>query len=151
YTNLAQTRRSEAERGIGRATAALREAIGIEPECCIRIVEDKLPVKDVNLCVDDVIQMALARRPEITLALTFSEVTLLTGKAKEIGRKLADNTRKGYTGNQKVKPEDVLTNEVLAAQAEAQHNEALWNLAISLADLERVTAGGFCANLLPAP
>lgn len=250
YRSLAQTRKSEADRGVGRATAALREAIGIEPECCIKIIDDTLPVKDVKLCVDDVIQMALARRPEITLAMAASEVTMLevkaqgtkcfasqaktfasasdihanhvpqgtangeyrpgavglempttlvgskkdriaraeqffaraaavvnktrglialdaentflkweeannkvgqTRTAKETARKLADNTRKGYTSNQKVKPEDVLTNEVLAAQAEAQYNEALWNLIIALADLERVTAGGFSANFLPHP
>ena len=71
-----------------------------------------------------------------------------TRTAKETARRLADNTRKGYTSNQKVKPEDVLTNEVLAAQSEAQYNEALWNLIIAIADLERVTAGGITADFV---
>ena len=42
-----------------------------------------------------------------------------------------------------MKIEDILTNEALAAQAAATYNEALYQLVVALADLQRVTAGGF--------
>ncbi len=64
------------------------------------------------------------------------------------GRKLADDTRNDFATGQKVKPEDVLTNEVLAAQAQASFNEVRYHLILALAALERVTGGGFCAGLI---
>jgi outer membrane protein TolC len=67
--------------------------------------------------------------------------------AAEAGARLSKNTREDFTGAQKVRIEDILTNEVLAAQAQAGYNEALYNLLIGLAGLERVTAGGFDAGL----
>ena len=39
YMRLAETRREDAVRGIERATAALREAMGVPPEVRIQIVE----------------------------------------------------------------------------------------------------------------
>jgi outer membrane protein TolC len=56
---------------------------------------------------------------------------------------LATDTQKDFAGGVKVKVEDVLANEVLEAQAHVTHNEALYQQAIALAALERVTAGGF--------
>jgi hypothetical protein len=32
-----------------------------------------------------------------------------------------------------------------------QHNEVLYHAVLALADLERITAGGFCARLTEAP
>ena len=49
-----------------------------------------------------------------------------------------------------MKIEDVLGNEVLSAQVRTQFNEALLSYVISLASLERVTAGGFCAGFAEA-
>ena len=37
---------------------------------------------------------------------------------------------------------------VLASQARSQYNEFLYNEILALADLERSTAGGFCAGLV---
>jgi outer membrane protein TolC len=67
------------------------------------------------------------------------------------GRKLADDTRNDYTASARIKPEDVLTNEILASQAQASLNEARHQLILALAALERITGGGFCANLAAQP
>lgn len=60
--------------------------------------------------------------------------------------KLAEDTRKDYGAEQKVKTEDVITTEVLAAQVQSQYNETLYQQVLALAALERVTGGGFCAG-----
>ena len=48
-----------------------------------------------------------------------------------------------------------MSARVLAAQARSQYNEFLYRQILALADLERVTAGGFCPGLVegvaPAP
>jgi outer membrane protein TolC len=67
--------------------------------------------------------------------------------AQESGSRLAKNTRADFRAGQNVKIEDILTNEALAAQAAAAYNEALYQLVVALADLQRVTAGGFNAGL----
>jgi len=43
--------------------------------------------------------------------------------------------------------EDVVTAQVMASQARSQYNEFLYRQILTLADLERITAGGFCAGL----
>jgi outer membrane protein TolC len=67
--------------------------------------------------------------------------------AEQAGNRLAKNTREDFRAAQRVKIEDILTNEALAAQAAAAYNEALYNLVVAVADLQRVTAGGFGAAL----
>lgn len=69
--------------------------------------------------------------------------------AKIAGERLAKNTRADFRADQKVRIDDVLTNEILAAQGQSAYNEAVLLLNIALADLERATAGGFCAGFLP--
>jgi outer membrane protein TolC len=66
--------------------------------------------------------------------------------AEEAGNRLAKNTREDFRAGQRVKIEDILMNEALAAQAAASYNEALYDLVVALADLQRVTAGGFDAG-----
>jgi len=66
--------------------------------------------------------------------------------AEQAGNRLAKNTRDDFRASQRVKIEDILTNEALAAQAAATHNETLYQLVVALADLQRVTAGGFDAG-----
>jgi outer membrane protein TolC len=248
YTRLAQTRQSEADRGLKRATAALREAIGFGPECKIRVAKDTLDIAAPTVDLNQIIDIALARRGEIAQASLLAQITCLeidaqsskwlamkvptfaagadihsqpvpvgsangeyspgalapemptllaghrrdraarasalysrstavtdktrnlialdaedayykweeyavrvnvTKEAAEKARTLADDTRKDFGAGQKVKPEDVLTNEVLAAQARAQYNEARYQLILALAGLERATGGGFKAGLVP--
>jgi hypothetical protein len=69
-------------------------------------------------------------------------------EAAKAGDKLADDLRKDFTSGQRVRVEDVVTAQVIASQARSQYNEFLFRQILALADLERVTAGGFCAGLV---
>jgi hypothetical protein len=83
--------------------------------------------------------------------LRWEEETNKASQAREAvnaGDKLADNLRKDFTSGQKVRVEDVVTAQVMASQARSQYNEFLYRQILALADLERVTAGGFCAGLV---
>lgn len=69
-------------------------------------------------------------------------------EAAKIGKQLADRVRKNRAvGN--IKQEDILSTDVLAGQAQAAYNEALYHQILALANLERITAGGFIAGLVP--
>jgi hypothetical protein len=63
---------------------------------------------------------------------------------------LADDFDKDYAGGARVKVEDVVNARVLASQARSQYNEFLFRQIIGLAELERVTSGGFHAGLSDA-
>lgn len=72
------------------------------------------------------------------------------------GDRLADNLGKDFAAAQKIKVEEVINAQVLAAQARSQYLEFLHQQILALADLERATAGGFSAGLvatvqLPGP
>lgn len=245
YLGLAETRVAEAHRGIERAMAALREAMGLGLDCPLELAEAHLPQSQAEVSKDQIIALALARRGELIQAGTAAEVveleidaqgttrlptartfaavvdvharpvpqgfsngeyrpgavslempTLFAGPrssrierardlsaragavvektrnlvaldaadsyfkweeaarkvpetraAAEAGERLAKNTREDFSSGQKVRIEDILTNVVLAGQARAAYNEALFQQAIALAGLQRVTAGGFQAGL----
>jgi len=70
-------------------------------------------------------------------------------KAADTGDKLADQLRKDFASRLKVRVEEVATARVLASQARSEYNEFVYRKILALADLERVTAGGFCAQLVP--
>lgn len=248
YLRLAEVKQVEAAQGVDRAQAALREAIGIGPYCCIKVADEKLAAPEVSLCCEEVVHQALSRRAEIVQANTALEVynleidaqaanclpgvtrtfaagsdihakvipppiingeyrpgallpempvsfagkrccrverakdfvgratavadktrNLITLEAEDAyfkwlefgqkvtqsrdgaiaGDRLAKNTREDFRAEQKVKIDDVLTNEVTAAQARSTHNEAVYNYILTLAGLERITAGGFQSGLTP--
>jgi outer membrane protein TolC len=67
--------------------------------------------------------------------------------AAETGDKLADDLTKQFTSGLKVKPEEVVNAQVLAARARSQYNDYVYLEILALADLERITAGAFCAGL----
>jgi outer membrane protein TolC len=71
-------------------------------------------------------------------------------EAAQTGEKLANDLSKDFAAGLKVRVDEVVNARVLAAQAWAQYNEFLYRQIIALADLERVTAGGFCAHLVEA-
>jgi outer membrane protein TolC len=75
----------------------------------------------------------------------------ITREAAETGTRLSENTKKDFNANQRVRIEDILTEEVLSAQAQAAYNEALYLQAIALAGLQRVTTGGFNPGLSTQP
>jgi outer membrane protein TolC len=244
YLQLADVHKSEALRGIDRATAALREAMGVGPETLVEVAEQTLPVPSVTAQRDEIVALALNRRGELVQVTTAARVadleitaqgksfrptaptfasgadiharpvpqghsnreyrpgatglemppnlagtrssriehardlsdraTAVVDKTRNLialeaedmfykweeasrkvpqsdvalqaGNRLAKNTREDFRAAQRVKIEDILTNEALAAQAAATHNEALYQLVVALADLQRVTAGGFDAG-----
>jgi outer membrane protein TolC len=71
-----------------------------------------------------------------------------TREAAKLGKELAERTKRNRgVGN--IKEEDLLQNDVLAGQAQAAYNEALFHQILALANLERITAGGFNSGLVP--
>ena len=68
--------------------------------------------------------------------------------AADTGDKLAESLRRSRIGGQKVTIEALVNAYVLASQARSQYNEYLYREILALVDLERATAGGFCAGLV---
>jgi outer membrane protein TolC len=244
YVGLADVRRDEALRGMERANAALREAMGMAPQTRVDVADQTLPVPNVAVNRDEIVALALRRRGEMIQVITAATVADLEveaqGKsflpkaatfassadihatpvpqgisnreyrpgatglemppslagprssrvehardlsaraaavvdktrnlialdaedmyykweeasrkvpqsqtAQQAGNRLARNTREDFRAAQRVKVDDILTNEALAAQAAGSYNESLYELVVALADLQRVTAGGFDAG-----
>ena len=248
FLRLAQTRQVEAEEGVERALAALKEAIGLAPGARLEATGDRLPKPERRPSRDEVLALALARRGELIQAGVFVQVVhleveaqatsclprmqtfaagsdihgsqvpqgtsnseyrpgavppempgmlagsqaermqqarLLQGRSETVlattrnlisleaedaflrwrqaerqaekaeeatvaGEKLAEELSKDFTAGQKVKVEDMVNVSVVAAQAQSQWNEFRYKQILALADLERITAGGFCAGLTEA-
>ena len=87
YLQLAQSRLTDAEEGMKRAEAALREAMGVGPDFCFELRPDHLPDPDVKVCREEIISLTLARRPEMLQAELASQVTALEIKAQETSRR----------------------------------------------------------------
>lgn len=79
-----------------------------------------------------------------------SEQAKAAKEAAEAGDKLAEELRKDFAGGLKVKVEEVVTSRVLASQARSEYNQFLYRKLVALADLERVSGGGFRAGILDA-
>jgi outer membrane protein TolC len=85
--------------------------------------------------------------------LRFEEASLQLAKAREaadVGDQLAADLTKDFAAGLRVKTEEVINARVLAAQARSQYNEQLYRQLLALADLERITGGGFSARLVDA-
>jgi outer membrane protein TolC len=250
YGRLAEAKRVQANFGVQRALASLREAIGLDCGTVLEIGPGRLPEMAATLCREDVIAAALARRGEMIRAGVFVDVTCLEVEAQSsclhkkketfaagsdihatpippeipgtellprpgaippemptllIGSRnermkhalslnararavldvvhnllvleaedallrwqevstqlpearqaaldadaLAKSLNDAFTAQGKVKVEDMTNARVLAAQARAQYNEYLYKGLQALIDLERITSGAFCANLVEA-
>jgi outer membrane protein TolC len=85
YLRLAQAQQHKAGQGVKRALVALREAIGMGPECCIDVPPGKLPQLDVHLNECDIVAKALARRGELVQAAIFAQETCLEVEAQGTG------------------------------------------------------------------
>ena len=70
-----------------------------------------------------------------------------TSQAADKATRLGKNTQRDFAGNQNVRVRDVLDALVLSAEARRANNEALYRQLLALADLQRVTAGGFILGL----
>ncbi len=74
----------------------------------------------------------------------------LAREAADTADKIAADQDRDYRGLKgKVGP--LVDAWALAGQTRGRYNEYLYNLILALADLQRVTAGGFCAGLVGAP
>jgi outer membrane protein TolC len=82
-TTVAEGRKVEAEQGVQRALAALREAIGLEPGCPLAVKDKELPeppAADVTRA--QIVTLALEHRAEIAQAGTAAEVAGLEVEAQ---------------------------------------------------------------------
>jgi outer membrane protein TolC len=77
YRREAEIRGLEAERGEQQALAALREAMGVAPDCCLKLADQDLPEPPVDLCRDHVLAAAVAQRPEVRAAAAAVTITRL--------------------------------------------------------------------------
>jgi outer membrane protein TolC len=77
HLGLTQSRQIEARQGSRRALAALREAIGLGPDCCIQVVGNGVPFVPQNLCCGDLVGLALGRRGELVQANAAADVVSL--------------------------------------------------------------------------
>jgi outer membrane protein TolC len=69
-----------------------------------------------------------------------------TREATTKARRYIDLLERDIKAGARIKPEEMTTNRVLATQASVAFNEALYQQILALANLERVTGGGFLAG-----
>jgi len=87
YLGLAQLKMEEAETGMSRAMAGLREAMGVGPDYAFQIAGDQLPEPAVKVNKQEIIGLALSRRAEMTQASLTAQVTGLEVDAQGRSRK----------------------------------------------------------------
>jgi outer membrane protein TolC len=92
YSELAETRRLEADAGARRALVALREAIGFGPECSLDVPDSRLREPDARPCREELIAGALSRRADLIQAGIFAQVTALEVDAQATSRRLRKET-----------------------------------------------------------
>jgi outer membrane protein TolC len=245
YLKLADVKQDEVHRGIQRATAGLREAMGIGPDAPLEIADGKLPEALPGVKKDTIIRFAVDLRGEVgqassaygimqleveaqsktrrakfptaasggdmharpiptgsfgddykPAAIGIELPTLFVGpravrmeRASELADRaasvvekarnlvaldaedaflrweeafnkiaklkkapgdadeLAEKTKTALDNGSVKSYRDVVEIQVLASQLRAQYNEALYQHAVALTELERVTAGGFPAGV----
>lgn len=81
----------------------------------------------------------------------WSQKVALLGEAEKIAVRLGREFHDEFRGSPRRLIEALLPESLLAAQTRTDYNEALFRQAISLAALERVTGGVFCAGLALVP
>jgi outer membrane protein TolC len=141
---VAQGRREEAVQGLQRASSALREALGVAPDCPLALAQSKLPELNTTPDKDQIIALALARRGEMAQASAAYQATcfeieaqrstfFFSGKTFAIGSDIhsypipladhGDNYRPGAVG---IEMPSLLagTRGDRVHQAETYHNRA---------------------------
>jgi hypothetical protein len=245
YSALARGRQQEALAGYLRAVAGLREAMGVGPDFCFHLADQKLASLGTPVCREQIIDLAVSRRGEAVqtsltariacleveaqglvhhlTAPTFAansdihaapvppsirdgiyrpgglaiempttlagskedrvaQARALQGRAEEVVAKtrnlialeadgayqrwaegfrqlpqFANAWKNGNTLGNRLEGdvranatdatvEDLFNVRLLARQSQLEYNTALFNFLLALADLERITAGGFCAG-----
>ena len=84
YLKVVEGRRQEAVQGYERALAALREAVGLGPDCPVTIVGKELPDVHTKADRDQIVQLALARRGEVIEATTAVDIFCLEVDAQGV-------------------------------------------------------------------
>jgi outer membrane protein TolC len=82
YLRLAQTQQYKSAMGVKRAIVALREAIGMGPECRLEVAAGHLPEVNVQLNEDEIVAAALSHRAEMIQAGIFAQETCLEIEAQ---------------------------------------------------------------------
>jgi outer membrane protein TolC len=82
YASRAKLRRTEAERGVDRAVAALREAMGVDCDFPCFVPKGTLPVPEIQIDCCGLVALALERRGELIQAANAAEVTSLEVEAQ---------------------------------------------------------------------
>ncbi len=86
FLEIIAGRRQAAEKGIPRALAALREAIGLEPSCPIQVADTRLPDLVPSVACQDMVAMALSRRGELVQAGINAQVSQCEVHAQSLNR-----------------------------------------------------------------
>lgn len=92
FIQIVKARREEAAVGLQRAGAALREAMGVGSDYCLVLADNRLPALNVDVCREQLIELALARRPELAQAQTAAEVVAYEVKAQGKSHKPTQRT-----------------------------------------------------------
>ena len=87
FIQIVKARREEAVVGLQRAGAALREAMGAGSDYCLVLADNRLPELLVEVCREQLIDLALARRAELGQATTVAEVMANEIKAQGTSHK----------------------------------------------------------------
>ena len=82
YLRRSEARLAEADRGIALSLAALREALALEPCVRLNIADEPIPQPAVQVCREDIIAAAVARRGEIIEANLASDAAALETDAQ---------------------------------------------------------------------
>lgn len=77
FSAMAQSRADEAARGLGRATAGLREAMGVGQDLTFHVAEAKLPEPLAGVSKEQIISLAVSLRGEISQAESAACITNL--------------------------------------------------------------------------
>jgi outer membrane protein TolC len=85
YVHLAEAKRIQASQGVRRATAALREAIGLCADDALIVAPGTLFEAPVRPSCHEVVAAALARRGELVRTGVFAEVACLEAEAQGTG------------------------------------------------------------------
>jgi outer membrane protein TolC len=92
YVHLAQVKKIQAAQGAKRALAALREAIGLEPDACLDVPAGSLPESEARPDRCQVVAWALARRGDLVRATVLADVAGLEVGAQETSHRLRMET-----------------------------------------------------------
>jgi outer membrane protein TolC len=92
YIDLVKVKQVEAQQGLERAKAALREAMGLDPTHPLLLADADLPAPEVVPAREELIALALARRGSMVQAATAAQVVCLEVSAQAANHHMMVNT-----------------------------------------------------------